>query len=250
MSSYLAEFVGTALLVLLGDGVVAGVVLNRSKGQNAGWLAITTGWALGVLLALYSIGRISGGHINPAFTIAAASVGAFPWAQVPGYVAAQLLGGFFGAVVVWLAYLPHWGETEDPNLKLGVFCTIPAIRRPVMNALTEFIGTFVLVFGVLAIADQAQSLRNISNLDLSLVYSQGIQPMLVGMLVWGIGLSLGGPTGYAINPARDLAPRLAHALLPIAGRKRDSDWGYAWVPVLAPIAGGIVAAFTYKWIGF
>jgi len=249
MDSYLAEFVGTALLVVFGDGVVAGVVLKRSKAENAGWLAITTGWALGVLLALYCIGRISGGHINPAFTIAAASVGAFPWSQVPGYVIAQLLGGFFGAVVVWLAYLPHWGATEDPNLKLGVFCTIPAVRHPVANALTEFIGTFVLVFGVLAIADHAQSLRNISNLDLSLVYSQGIQPLLVGMLVWGIGLSLGGPTGYAINPARDLAPRLAHALLPIPG-KRDSDWGYAWIPVLAPIAGGIVAAFTYKVIGF
>ncbi len=250
MHPYLAEFVGTALLVLFGDGVVAGAVLSRSKAQNAGWLAITTGWALGVLLALYSIGRISGGHINPAFTIAAASVGAFPWAQVPGYVGAQLLGGFAGAVVVWLAYLPHWGETADPNLKLGVFCTIPAVRRPAANALTEFIGTFVLVFGVLAIADHAQSLRKISNLDLSIVYSQGIQPLLVGMLVWGIGLSLGGPTGYAINPARDLPPRLAHALLPIAGPKRDSDWGYAWIPVLAPIAGGIVGAFTYKWIGF
>ncbi|RPJ59646.1 MAG: aquaporin family protein [Acidobacteria bacterium] len=250
MDSYLAEFVGTALLVMFGDGVVAGAVLNRSKAQNAGWLAITTGWALGVLLALYSIGRISGGHINPAFTIAVASAGAFPWAQVPGYVIAQLLGGFVGAVVVWLAYLPHWGETADTNLKLGVFCTIPAVRRPAANVATEFIGTFVLVFGVLAIADHAQSLRNISNLDMSLVYSQGIQPLLVGMLVWGIGLSLGGPTGYAINPARDLAPRLAHALLPIAGGKRDSDWGYAWIPVLGPIAGGIVGAWTYKVVGF
>ncbi|RPI24510.1 MAG: aquaporin family protein [Acidobacteria bacterium] len=250
MAAYLAEFIGTALLVLFGDGVVAGVVLNKSKAQNAGWMVITTGWGLGVVVSLYAIGRISGGHINPAFTIAAASVGAFPWSQVPGYVAAQLLGAFVGGVLVWLAYLPHWGETSDPNLKLGVFCTIPAVRRLGANALTEFIGTFVLVFGVLAIADHAQSLRNISNLDLSLVYSQGIQPLLVGILVWGIGLSLGGPTGYAINPARDLAPRLAHALLPIDGPKRDSDWGYAWVPALVPIIAGIAAAWTYKVVGF
>jgi len=250
MPEYLAEFIGTALLILLGDGVVAGVLLNKSKAQNAGWIVITTGWAFGVLLAIYSIGRISGGHINPAFTIAVASVGAFPWEQVPGYVAAQLAGAFVGALLVWLAYFPHWEETSDPDQKLAVFCTIPAVRRPAVNMVTEFIGTFVLVFGILAIADHAQSLKNISNLDLSQVYSQGIQPLLVGILVWAIGLSLGGPTGYAINPARDLAPRLAHTLLPIRGPKRDSDWGYAWVPVLAPIAGGIVGAWAYRLTGF
>jgi glycerol uptake facilitator len=232
MNAFVAELVGTALLVLLGDGVVAGVVLTKSKAQASGWMVITTGWGLAVALAVYAVGGISGAHINPAVTISLAVVGKFPWGQVAPYLAAQMLGAIIGAVLVWLAYLAHWSETEDPALKLVVFCTAPAIRQPVANVITEILGTFVLVFGVLALG--AYQPANAS----------GLTPLLVGVLVWAIGLSLGGPTGYAINPARDLGPRLAHALLPIAG-KGGSDWGYAWVPVLAPLAGGALGAVAY-----
>ncbi|PYV15973.1 MAG: aquaporin [Acidobacteria bacterium] len=249
MSIYLAELVGTMILVILGDGVVANVVLDKSKGQNSGWIVITTGWAMAVAIAIYSVGRISGAHINPAVTIALASIGAFPWAQVPGYIAAQLAGAFLGAAAVWLVYLPHWAETHDAGAKLAVFATGPAIRRPASNFATEVIGTVVLVFGVLAIAANAQSLRKPGDIDLSVVFSTGLQPLLVGFLVWGIGLSLGGPTGYAINPARDLGPRIAHAVLPIAG-KGDADWGYSWIPVIAPIVGGVLGAQLFRGVGF
>ena len=232
MSTFVAELIGTALLVLLGDGVVAAVLLGKSKAQGSGWMVITTGWALGVALPVYAVGGISGAHINPAVTIGLALGGKFAWSGVAPYVAAQMLGAFLGAVLVWLTYLVHWSVTDDPVIKLAVFCTAPAIRRPLANALTELIGTFVLVFGVLALgANQPAS-------------ASGLTPLLVGVLVWAIGLSLGGPTGYAINPARDLAPRIAHALLPIPG-KGGTDWSYAWVPVFGPLAGGALGAVAY-----
>jgi glycerol uptake facilitator protein len=238
MSPYVAEFVGTALLVLLGDGVVANVVLTRSKGQNSGWIVITTGWGLAVAMAAYSVGLVSGAHLNPAITLALASINQFAWVKVPGYIVAQLAGGFAGAVLVWLAYLPHWSITEDKATKLGVFCTIPAVRKPGSNVVTEAIGTFVLLVGVLAIP-------SVKNLKPELGFATGLGPFLVGLLVWSIGLSLGGSTGYAINPARDFGPRLAHFFLPISG-KGDSDWKYAWVPVVGPIIGGIAGAAFYR----
>ncbi len=249
MQSLVAELVGTMLLVLLGDGVVANVVLNRTKGQNSGWIVITIGWGVAVALAVYAVGRISGAHLNPAVTVGLASIGSFPWADVPGYLAAQMAGGFLGAVLVWLVYLPHWRETPDPGAKLAVFATGPAIRNPMSNVIGEIVGTAVLLFGILAIAANAQMLSRPGDVDLSVVFSRGLQPLLVGVLVLGIGLSLGGPTGYAINPARDLAPRLAHAILPVAG-KGGSDWEYAWIPVVAPLIGGVMGAGLYYLIGF
>lgn len=249
MNIYLAEVIGTMILIILGDGVVANVLLNKSKGQNGGWMVITTGWAMAVIIAIFCVGRVSGAHLNPAVTIALAAVGSFPWAQVPGYLLAQIIGAFLGAIVVWLAYLPHWAETEDEALKLAVFCTAPAIRRPVHNIISEVIGTAILLFGILAIGANAQKLTTPNGINLSIVFSQGIQPILVGFLVWGIGLSLGGPTGYAINPARDLGPRLAYAILPIAN-KGTGDWGYFWIPVVAPIIGGVLGAVLFTVIGF
>jgi glycerol uptake facilitator protein len=249
MQTLLAEAIGTMLLVLLGDGVVANVVLNRTKGHNSGWIVITIGWGVAVALAVYAVGRISGAHLNPAVTVGLAAIGSFPWNEVPGYVAAQMVGGFAGAVLVWVVYLPHWSATPDGASKLAVFATGPAIANPVANVISEVIGTAVLVFGVLAIAANAQTLSKPGDVDLSFVFSRGLQPLLVGVLVLGIGLSLGGPTGYAINPARDLAPRIAHALLPIPA-KGGSDWGYAWIPVIAPIIGGVVGAMGYWTIGF
>lgn len=249
MEVYLAEFIGTMILIIFGDGVVANVVLKKSKGYDSGWIVIATGWGMAVALAIYCVGRISGAHINPAVTLGLAAIGSFSWELVPGYILAQVAGGAAGAAIVWLSYLPHWEATPDTGAKLGVFCTAPAIRRKGANLLTEIIGTVVLVFGVLAIGDNAQVLNSTRDLDLSVVFSGGIQPMLVGVLVWGLGLSLGGPTGYAINPARDLGPRIAHALLPIAG-KGDSDWGYSWVPIVGPVIGGILGAVAYTVVGF
>ena len=198
MSPLLAELLGTAILVILGDGVVANVVLQRTKGHNAGWIVITTGWALAVTIAVYAVGSVSGAHLNPAVTIGLATIGTFPWASVPGYVAAQVAGGFLGAVVVWLAYMPHWEATADPDAKLAVFCTSPAIRKPSANLITEIIGTFMLVLGILAVVSPA-------NLTQGSDWARGLGPLLVGVIVWSVGISLGGPTGYAINPARDLA---------------------------------------------
>jgi glycerol uptake facilitator protein len=238
MSPLLAELLGTAILVILGDGVVANVVLQRTKGNDSGWIVITTGWALAVTIAVYSVGSISGAHLNPAVTIGLATIGTFPWSNVAGYVAAQIAGGFLGAIVVWLAYLPHWGATTDGAAKLAVFCTAPAIRNPRVNVITEIIGTFVLVLGILAVLSPA-------NLTQGSDWSRGLGPLLVGAIVWSIGLSLGGPTGYAINPARDLGPRLAHSVLPLPS-KGDSDWGYAWVPIVGPIIGGVLGALTYQ----
>jgi glycerol uptake facilitator protein len=249
MQNFLAELLGTMLLIVLGDGVVANVVLNRTKGQNSGWIVITVGWGVAVAMAVYAVGRLSGAHLNPAVTVALAATGSFPWADVPSFIAAQMLGAFLGAVVVWLAYLSHWGATASPGDKLAVFCTGPAMRSPLPNLITEIIGTAVLLFGILAIAANAQTLSKPGDVDLTFVFSRGLQPLLVGVLVLGIGVSLGGPTGYAINPARDLGPRLAHAVLPIAG-KGGSDWDYAWIPIVGPLIGGVVGAGLFALVGF
>jgi glycerol uptake facilitator protein len=245
MQAYLAEFIGTMILIILGDGVVAGVLLKNSKAENSGWIVITFGWAMAVAIAVYCVGQFSGAHINPAVTISLAVTGQFDWAMVPGYIIAQLLGAFVGAVIVWLAYLPHWGPTEDAGLKLGVFSTAPAYRATGPNVITEIIGTAILLFGILGIGANAGAVGG----DLSGVIASGLNPLLVGLLVLGIGLSLGGPTGYAINPARDLGPRIAHAVLPIAG-KGSSDWEYSWIPVVAPIIGGIIGAGLFVLLGF
>jgi glycerol uptake facilitator protein len=249
MQSLIAELIGTMILVLLGDGVVANVLLERTKGQNAGWIVITTGWGVAVAVAVYAVGRISGAHLNPAVTLALATIGSFPWAQVPGYIAAQMIGAIAGAVLVWLAYLPHWGVTPDQGFKLGVFATRPSIKHTAGNLICEIIGTAVLLFGILAIAANAQTLSKPGDVDLSFVFSRGLQPLLVGVLILGIGLSLGGPTGYSLNPARDLGPRIVHAILPIPG-KGSSEWEYSWIPVVGPIIGGIAGAGLFAIIGF
>jgi glycerol uptake facilitator protein len=240
MEAYIAEFIGTMILIILGDGVVAGVLLRNSKAENSGWIVITFGWGLAVAVAVYCVGQFSGAHINPAVTISLAVTGQFPWADVVPYIIAQFLGAFVGAVIVWLAYLPHWPETADPGLKLGVFCTAPAIYNTPANVVTEIVGTFMLLFGILGIGGNAGVIGG----DLSALFATGFAPLLVGLLVLGIGLSLGGPTGYAINPARDLGPRIAHAVLPIAG-KGGNDWGYSWIPVVGPIIGGILGAVLF-----
>lgn len=238
MSPYLAEFIGTLILVLLGDGVCANVNLKKTFGHDSGWIVITTGWAMAVTLAVYMTSLHSGAHLNPAVTIGLASIGEFQLAQVPGYIAAQLAGAISGAVLVWLAYLPHWKLTEDTGAIRGSFCNTPAVPNTTANLTTEIIGTFVLVLGVVAI------LRP-DNMIPGTGFQEGFQPFLVGLIVWSVGLSLGGATGYAINPARDLGPRIAHFLLPIAN-KGDSGWGYSWIPVVGPIIGGIIAAFVYQ----
>lgn len=233
MTNFLAELLGTALLILLGDGVVAGVVLRGTKNENSGWIVITIGWALAVTFAVYAVGKVSGAHLNPAVSVALAATGQFDWSEVPVYVAGQVAGAFLGAALVWLHYLPHWRQTPDQGAKLAVFCTAPAIRHTPGNFISEFIGAFVLLFGLSALGVNE--------------FAQGLKPLAVGALVLAIGHSLGGTTGYAINPARDLGPRLAHALLPIAG-KGGSDWGYAWVPIVAPLLGGICGAMAYQWL--
>lgn len=235
MSPFFAEFTGTALLIILGDGVVANVVLNKTKGNNAGWIVITFGWAMAVFVGVYASSHLgSAGHLNPAVTIAMAAFGDFDKTLVGPYISGQFAGAFTGAILVWLAYKDHFSETKDADGQLAVFCNAPAIRNIPFNFITEMIGTFVLVFGVLLMPKADVNLGTLNALP-------------VGLLVLAIGLSLGGPTGYAINPARDLAPRIAHFILPIPN-KRDSDWGYAMVPVLGPIAGGLLAAFVYSQI--
>jgi glycerol uptake facilitator protein len=232
LSIFGAEVIGTAILILLGNGVVAGVLLNLSKAQNAGWIVITFGWGMGVMVAVYAVGQFSGAHLNPAITLGFATIGLTEWGDVPEYLAGEFVGAFIGATLVWLAYLNHWGETEDPGLKLACYSTAPAIRNPMANIITEVIGTFMLVFGVLAIVANGAPVRT------------GLAALLIGLLVFAIGLSLGGPTGYAINPARDLGPRIMHAILPIAG-KGPSDWGYSWIPVVGPIIGGVLGALAF-----
>jgi glycerol uptake facilitator protein len=231
VSPYLAEFIGTLLIVLLIDGVVAGVVLKGTKSENAGWLTIVMACGIAVTLAIYAVGDFSGAHLNPALTIALASIGSFPWSLVPGYCLAQVAGAFVGAALVWLHYLPHWKLTENPSTKLAVFCTAPAVRHTLGNFLSEAIGTAILVLAILFIG--------VNN------FTEGLKPIVIGVLIVSIGLSLGGTTGFAINPARDLGPRLAHFILPIAG-KGHSDWRYAWIPVAAPIVGGLAGAWIYQ----
>jgi glycerol uptake facilitator protein len=227
-----AETIGTALLILLGDGVVAGVLLSKSKAENSGWIVITFGWGMGVMVGVFAINQFTGAHLNPAVTFGFALIGNTDWSDVPKYLVGEFAGAMIGATLVWLSYLSHWRETEDPGLKLAVFCTAPAIRNTAHNLITEIIGTFVLVFGVLAFfADKATA-------------GTGLGGLLVGLLVLAIGLSLGGPTGYAINPARDLGPRIMHAILPIAG-KGGSDWGYSWIPVVGPLIGGGLGALAF-----
>ena len=238
MSPILAEFIGTALLLLLGNGVVANVVLNQTKGQNGGWIVITAGWAFAVTIAVYCVGSISGAHLNPAVTIGLATIGTFEWARVPMYLAAQIAGGVVGGVLVYLTYLPHWGVTDDQGAKLAAFSTGPAIRRTGANLVSEIVGTFVLMLGLLAVLSP-------SNLVPGSDVAKGLGPLLVGVIIWGIGLSLGGSTGYAINPARDLGPRIAHSILPIPN-KGTSDWGYAWIPITGPIIGAVLGALFYK----
>ena len=242
---FTAELVGTFLLILLGGGVCANVGLKKTAGHDSGWIVITAGWGLAVAMAVYAVVNVSGAHINPAVTLGLASIGKLPWNDVPKYVAAQMLGAILGAATVWLAYLPHWEATEDPAAKLGVFSTAPAISKPFANLLCEIIGTFALVLGVLAIL--SPEVMTAEQKEMQKEWALGLKPLLVGLLVFAIGLSLGGPTGYAINPARDLGPRIAHALLPIAG-KGGSDWSYAWIPVVGPCIGGVLGALVYKWL--
>ena len=234
MSIWGAETIGTALLVLLGDGVVAAVLLNHSKAQNSGWIVITWGWAIAVMVGVFAVGQFSGAHLNPAVTLGFAIEGRTDWGDVPKYWGGEFSGAIIGACLVYLSYLNHWRPTEDPGLKLAVFCTAPALRNTVANVITEIIGTFVLVFGVLAFFASKG------------VAADPLSGLLVALLVLGIGLSLGGPTGYAINPARDLGPRIVHALLPIPG-KGPSDWEYAWIPVVGPLIGAAIAAVLFKW---
>ncbi len=241
MSPFLGELLGTMTLILLGNGVVAGVLLNKSKAQNAGWIVITTGWALAVMSGVFvaiAAGSPSA-EINPAVTIAAIVRGSLSLNDGIMHIIAQFIGAFIGAVLVWLHYMPHWAETAEADLKLACFSTGPAIRNTGANLISEIIGTFVLVFVVFSIFSMAGA---------GTTPASNLGPYLVGALVWGIGLSLGGTTGYAINPARDLGPRIAHAILPIAG-KGSSDWAYSWIPVVGPVIGGVIAAILAVTIG-
>ena len=243
MSIFGAEVIGTALLILLGNGVVAATLLAHSKAENGGWIVITFGWGLAVMTGAFAVGQFSGAHLNPAVTIGFAIEGRTEWGDVPAYLAGEFVGAFIGAVLVYLTYYLHWRETDDPGLKLAVFSTGPAIRNYPMNLVTEIIGTFALVFGVLAIVGHFTE-AVVGEEQLTAALGAVFPPLLIGLLVLVIGLSLGGPTGYAINPARDLGPRIAHAVLPIPG-KGTSDWEYAWVPVVGPIIGGILGAVAY-----
>ena len=232
MAPFIGEFIGTMLLIILGNGVVANVVLNKTKGNNSGWIVIAFGWGIAVFVGVFCAAGLSKAHLNPAVTLAFAVVGKFSWEQAPLYIAAQFAGAMAGALLVWLTYHAHFDETTDADSKLAVFCNAPAIRKPVYNLITEIIGTFVLVFAVLRLAAPTSNLGPLDALP-------------VGLLVVGIGLSLGGPTGYAINPARDLGPRIMHFILPIKN-KRDSDWSYSWIPVVGPIIGGLLAALVFN----
>ncbi|MFC3883865.1 MIP/aquaporin family protein [Bacillus songklensis] len=227
MSAFLGEIIGTMILVIFGCGVVGGVVLNKSKAQNSGWIVISMGWGFAVAFAVYAVGSISGAHLNPAVTVGLASIGEFPWKEVPVYLSAQMIGAFIGATIIWLYYYPHWKETKDQDAQLAVFSTDPAIKHMPSNFISELLGTAVLVFGLLAIGANE--------------FTEGLNPIIVGFFVTAIGLSLGGTTGFAINPARDLGARIAHFLLPIEG-KGSSNWKYAWIPVVGPLVGGVLGA--------
>lgn len=253
MNEFTAELVGTFLLVLLGGSVNANVSLKKTTGHDSGWIITTAGWGMAVAMGAYAVINYSGAHLNPAVTLGLVSIGELESAKAPAYIAGQFTGAILGAIVVWLAFLPHWAATEDPKAKLGVFSTAPTIDRPGANFMTETIGTFVLVLGLLAIYSpealtpevQKQFGKMEETREIRDEWAYGLKPLLAGLLVFVIGMGLGGPTGYAINPARDLGPRIAHALLPIAG-KGDSNWRYAWIPVAGPITGGILGALAYK----
>jgi glycerol uptake facilitator protein len=232
MSIFMSECIGTMVLIVLGTGVVANVLLSKTKGQNSGLLTIAFGWAVAVFVGVYIAAPVSGAHLNPAVTIGLAAAGKFSWVDVPLYITAQFAGAMLGAGITWLAYKQHYDATEDAALQLATFCNSPAISNVFYNLLTEIIGTFILVLGVLFIAMPDIKLNSINALP-------------VALLVLGIGVSLGGPTGYAINPARDLGPRIMHALLPIKG-KGGSGWGYSWIPVVGPVLGGLLAALVFK----
>ena len=245
MSPVLAEFIGTALLIVLGNGVVATVVLKGSKGEGGGWIVITAGWAMAVFVAVFAVGRVSGGHLNPAVSVAMALANHFPWSSVPSYILAQMCGAMAGAAIVWVAFLPHWKITDDAGAKRAAFCTAPAIRSVPSNLLCEIIGPFILIFGVFCMKGASGEPPGIGVFPIDL---GALGALPVGLLVWSIGLSLGGPTGYAINPARDLGPRIAHAILPVSG-KGGSDWAYAWIPVAGPLIGAVLAAVAHKVLG-
>lgn len=231
MSAFMGEVIGTMILIVFGAGIGAGSTLKKSYSNNAGWIVITIAWGLAVTMAVFAVGSISGAHLNPAVTLALAINGSFPWADVPGYMVAQLIGAIIGAALVFFHYLPHWKETEDPGAKLGVFATGPAIPHTFSNLFSEVFGTFILVLGLLFIGANK--------------FTEGLNPIAVGLLIVVIGMSLGGTTGYAINPARDLGPRIAHFILPIPG-KGGSNWGYSWIPVVGPLLGGAMGAVFYQ----
>ncbi|MDA0689689.1 MAG: aquaporin family protein [Proteobacteria bacterium] len=236
MDVFIGELLGTFVLIVLGAGVVANVVLEKTGGNASGYIVITWGWGIAVFVAVFITGSVSGAHINPAVTIGLAAAGKFSWSLVPIYIVAQLLGAFLGAIAVWLHYRDHFNATADQGSKLGVFCTAPSIQSTVNNLYSEVLGTFILILGVLYIATPDVGLGALDALP-------------VGLLVFGIGMSLGGTTGYAINPARDLGPRIAHALLPIEG-KGSSNWGYAWIPIVGPILGSLLAALVFALLPF
>ncbi|HEX4793479.1 MAG TPA: MIP/aquaporin family protein [Humisphaera sp.] len=246
MQHFIAELIGTAILIVLGDGVVANVLLNKTKGQNAGWIVITFGWGMAVFVAVLCVAPYSGAHLNPAVTFANAVANKMDWNSVPAYLEGQMAGAMLGALIVYQFYKPHFDATDDADLKLACFCTSPNIRNFPMSIFCEIVGTFLLVFPsfLMVNPDFAMDLGTMPGHKIT-VGLGAIGAIPVGLLVFSIGMSLGGTTGYAINPARDLGPRLVHAILPIRG-KRDSDWGYAWVPVLAPLVGGVLAALAAK----
>ncbi|WAA10954.1 MIP/aquaporin family protein [Fervidibacillus albus] len=231
MSAFLGEIIGTAVLIIFGSGVVASVSLNKTKSNGGGWVVVSFAWGLAVTMGVYAAGQYSGAHINPAVTFAFALTGDFPWSDVPMYILGQFIGAIIGATIVFLHYIPHFKATKDQATKLGVFSTAPAIKHTPSNLLSEIIGTFILVFGLMFIGANE--------------FSEGLNPIVVGLLIVVIGMSYGGTTGYAINPARDLGPRIAHFLLPIPG-KGSSDWGYSWIPVIGPLLGGALGGLTYK----
>ena len=240
MSPFIAEIIGTLILMLLGNGVVANVILKDTKGANSGWLVITTGWGIAVFVAVFIVQDFSGAHINPAVTIGLAVAGKFPWVDVAPYILAQMIGAMIGSAVVWIMYKDHYRITENKSTKLGTFATIPQIPNTISNVFSELLGTFVLVFAVLYIAGP-----NLAAGDPSQPVGLGsLGALPVGLVVFGIGLSLGGTTGYAINPARDLGPRIMHAILPIEN-KGPSNWSYAWIPIVGPIVGSTIAAILF-----
>jgi len=244
MIEYFAEFIGTLILILLGNGVVANVVLKNTKGEKGGWIVITAGWGMAVFVAVFTVAPISGAHINPAVTLGLAFSGLFPWVQVVPFIVSQILGAMAGGYLVYLFYYEHFNITESQNCKLCCFCTLPNIKNYKNNFLSEMVGTFVLVFAVLFVNLPSVEIEGIDNVKVGL---GSLEALPVALVVFAIGLSLGGTTGYAINPARDLGPRIVHALIPMKG-KRDSDWGYSWIPVMGPVVGAGVAALLYYFI--